>query len=118
MDAIELACHTIGHGDKIGPDLLGVTRTRDHDWLVRMIQKPEQLLNGQDPIGTVLLKKYNNVRMPNLSVSDEERDYLIGYMEAQTAAHDKAKELPSSNAGQVKAGTPVNAAGPPNWSTK
>lgn len=27
------ACHTIGLGDKIGPDLLGVTLTRDHDWL-------------------------------------------------------------------------------------
>ena len=24
------ACHTIGHGDKIGPDLLGVTNVRDH----------------------------------------------------------------------------------------
>jgi len=84
-----VACHTIGHGDKIGPDLLGVTRTRDREWLVRMIQKPEQLLNGQDPIGTALLKKYKNVRMPNLSISDAERENLIGYMEAQTVAREK-----------------------------
>ena len=31
------ACHTIGNGDKIGPDLLGVTNVRDRAWLARMI---------------------------------------------------------------------------------
>src|SRR5262245_40705205 len=97
-----IACHTIGHGDKIGPDLMGVTRTREREWLVRMIQNPEQLLNGQDPIGTALLKKYKNLRMPNLSISDAERDYLIGYMEAQTVAREK--EAKASNGEEVKSG--------------
>lgn len=84
-----IACHTIGHGDKIGPDLLGVTNVRSRQWLTRMIQTPEQLLNGKDPIAIALLKKYNNVPMPNVSVSNDEMDYLIAYIEAQTAAHEK-----------------------------
>lgn len=84
-----IACHTIGHGDKIGPDLLGVTRVRDRQWLIRMIQTPEQLLNEKDPIAAALFKKYNNVPMPNVSVSNDEMDFLISYIEAQTAAHDK-----------------------------
>lgn len=84
-----VACHTIGHGDGIGPDLLGVTRVRDRQWLTRMIQTPQQLLNAKDPIATALLKKYNNVPMPNVSVNNEELNYLIGYIEEQTAAHDK-----------------------------
>ena len=84
-----IACHTIGHGDGIGPDLLGVTTVRDRKWLLRMIQTPEQMLNGQDPIATALLKKYNNVRMPNIYVGDSEASYIISYMEAVTAAHDK-----------------------------
>src|ERR1700674_1518291 len=85
-----IACHTIGHGDGIGPDLLGVTRTRDHKWLVRIIQQPNELLDENDPLATALLKKYNNLRMPNIAVSNLELDLLFGYMEAQTAAHDKA----------------------------
>lgn len=84
-----IACHTIGHGDNIGPDLLGVTTVRDRKWLTRMIQTPEQLLKENDPIASALLKKYNNVRMPNVSISDDEVSYIIGYLEAQTAAHDK-----------------------------
>src|SRR5690348_1409130 len=38
------ACHTIGHGEKIGPDLLGVTAARNHEWLKRFIQEPDKVL--------------------------------------------------------------------------
>lgn len=88
-----LACHTIGHGDGIGPDLLGVTRVRDHKWLARMIGTPDQLLNEADPIAADLLKKYKNVRMPNLGTSDLEIDYLLNYIAAQTAARDREASL-------------------------
>ena len=91
------ACHTIGHGDGVGPDLLGVTNARSRPWLMRMIQSPEQLLNGRDPIATALLKKYNNVPMPNVSVSNDEMNFLISYIEAQTAA--RAKESLAGGAG-------------------
>jgi protein SCO1 len=84
-----IACHTIGHGDGIGPDLLGVTRTRDANWLALMIRKPEQLRNEKDPLAAALLKKYNNVQMPNVGLNNEELGYVIGYIEERTAAHDK-----------------------------
>jgi len=37
------ACHTIGRGDHLGPDLLGVTAARDRDWLTRFIVAPDQV---------------------------------------------------------------------------
>jgi len=55
------------------------------------------LLNGRDPIATALLKKYNNVPMPNVSVSNDEMNFLISYIEAQTAA--RAKESLAGGAG-------------------
>ena len=97
-----VACHTIGHGDKIGPDLLGVTRNRDHEWLVRMVQKPDQLLRDDNPLATALLKKYKNVSMPNLGVSDAELQYLLRYIEAQTQARDK--DNATGDAASTKAG--------------
>ena len=83
-----IACHTIGHGDKVGPDLLGVTNTRPKAWLTQIIQHPDQLLDGKDPIATALLKKYT-VRMPNIYVSELDASYIIGYIEEQTAAQQK-----------------------------
>jgi protein SCO1/2 len=101
------ACHTIGQGDKIGPDLRGVTRTRDPKWLASMIRTPDQLLDGKDPLAAALLKKYNNVRMPNIWISDDELRLLIGYLQSTTAAHDR--EVPGgAGAGANK---PANSAG-------
>lgn len=77
------ACHTIGMGDKIGPDLLGVTLTRDHDWLVRMIREPEKLIAEKDPIATGLFEKYKQVRMPKLPVGNEDMAALMKFLESQ-----------------------------------
>ena len=80
------ACHTVGQGDKIGPDLLGVADARNRDWLMRKIQTPEQLLAEKDPITMALAEKYGHVTMPNLRVADEDANHLIGYLVSQTSA--------------------------------
>jgi len=77
------ACHTIGMGDKIGPDLLGVTLTRDHDWLVRMIREPEKMMAEKDPIATALYEKYKQVKMPRLPVGNEDMAALMKFLESQ-----------------------------------
>ena len=92
-----IACHTIGHGDKIGPDLLGVSHARSRQWLTQMIQHPDQLLEEKDPVATALLKKYN-VRMPNVYVGDVDAGYIIRYIEEQTAAQEKE----ANNANSMK----------------
>src|SRR5436309_9406182 len=84
-----IACHTIGHGDGVGPDLLGVPHSRNRQWLLHMIQKPDELLDGKDPVAMALLKKYSGIRMPNILISDVDANYILSYIEAQTAAHDK-----------------------------
>ena len=80
------ACHTIGHGVFIGPDLLGVTNSRDRSWLVRFIQKPDQMLADQDPVAMKLFKQFKEVRMPNVRLGPEDTEFLVKYLEAQTAA--------------------------------
>ena len=35
------ACHTIGEGPLVGPDLAGITLVRDHEWLTAWILDPE-----------------------------------------------------------------------------
>ena len=84
------ACHTIGHGDKIGPDLQGVAGVRDRAWLTRFIQRPDRVLAENDPIATALFHKYKEVVMPNLQLTDEETTALIGFLESQQQAADAA----------------------------
>jgi protein SCO1 len=78
------ACHSIGEGDKVGPDLAGVTARRDHAWLSRYVRIPDVMLAEGDPTATALFKKYNEVRMPNLRLSSAEVQAVLSYLEAQT----------------------------------
>lgn len=80
------ACHTIGNGDKVGPDLLGVTSVRDRAWLARMIAEPDKLIEEKDPIATSLFKKYKEIRMPRLGLPEADVNTLIEYMKIQSAS--------------------------------
>jgi protein SCO1 len=77
------ACHSIGHGDRIGPDLAGVTERRDHSWLARYIADPDKLLEEKDPVAVGLFQHYKKVRMPNLRLADVDVQALITFLQKQ-----------------------------------
>jgi protein SCO1 len=92
------ACHSIGKGDSVGPDLAGVTTRRDRDWLVRYLRAPDQMLAEKDPIATALSARYKNVPMPNLRLSEGEIGVLLGFLREQSGAAQSAPP-PSADQG-------------------
>jgi protein SCO1/2 len=78
------SCHSIGQGDKIGPDLAGVTARRERAWLTRYIQVPDKVLAEGDPIATALFKQYKNVRMPNLRLGTDDVAGVLSYVDAES----------------------------------
>jgi protein SCO1 len=78
-------CHTIGVGDRVGPDLRGAAERRPQPWLTRFIRTPEKVLAEKDPVALSLAAKFPGVRMPNLGLSDLDAADLITYIETQTA---------------------------------
>lgn len=72
-----VACHTIGGGKLSGPDLLGVTKRREEQWLKQWLKSPETMLQT-DPIAKEMLKEFY-VPMPNLGLTDEEIEQLLIY---------------------------------------
>ena len=91
------ACHTIGNGDKVGPDLLGVTNVRDRAWLSRMISEPDKLIEEKDPIATALFKQYKEIRMPRLNLAQEDVNTLIEFMKIQTASFSTRDKTGTQN---------------------
>jgi nitrite reductase (NO-forming) len=72
-----LACHSIGGGDKLGPDVYGVSKRRNDAWLRKWFKSPEQMLQTDADVKT-MLDKYK-VPMPNQNLSDEEIRAFITY---------------------------------------
>jgi len=71
-----LACHSMGGGKKLGPDLAGVTKRRNEGWLTRWMRAPEKMLET-DADAKAMLKEYNNIPMPNQNLPEAEiREYL------------------------------------------
>jgi len=61
------ACHTFGHGVKVGPDLKGVTARRQRPWLVTFIRGSSRVIKAGDPVATELFKRFKEQRMPDWS---------------------------------------------------
>ncbi|MBI2910303.1 MAG: cytochrome c [Chloroflexi bacterium] len=100
------ACHTIGGGVRSGPDLKGITASRNREWLTKFIVAPDQLLAQGDPVAKQLLAQYK-VPMPNIGVSPAEAEGLLVYFDSRsgTAA---PQNVPAPQASEAQlAGDPA-----------
>ncbi|MEP6943280.1 MAG: multicopper oxidase domain-containing protein [Betaproteobacteria bacterium] len=95
FDSKCLACHSIGGGTKLGPDLLGVTKHRDDAWLRRWLKTPEAML-ASDPAAKAMLAQYK-VPMPNQNLSDAEIGQYLKYFHW---ADENIKATAAAPAGQ------------------
>jgi cytochrome c2 len=92
-------CHTIGVGDRVGPDLRDVTARRDRAWLTSFIRNPKKMFADKDPIVLAMAEKFPGVRMPVLGISDTDAQELLSYLDEQSARIVDAapSSAPSSN---------------------
>jgi len=87
-----LACHSMGFGPKLGPDVAGVTKRRSEEWLTKWLKSPETMLKT-DPDAQAMLKEFKNIPMPNQNLSDAEiREYIayFRWFDAQPPGSVKA----------------------------
>jgi len=91
-------CHTVGKGDRVGPDLNGVTGRHARAWLSNYIRDPERMRARKDPAALALVAKYPSVRMPSMGLSESDAADLLSYVEllmyrlssTQGASEDKS----------------------------
>lgn len=74
-----VGCHSIGQGKRSGPDLAGVTGRRELDWVRRFVKNPTPMFDS-DSLAKALLAQYNNTRMPNLRLKDDEVEAVLHYI--------------------------------------
>lgn len=80
------SCHTLGEGDRTGPDLLGVTKRRTPAWMKTFVRSPGAAIDSGDPIANGLVRQFKNVRMPDQTLTDDELDGLLSYLDGCAAA--------------------------------
>jgi len=87
------ACHTIGGGRLIGPDLAGVTKKRKADWLKQWINSSSDFIASGDADAIAIYEEYNKVAMTSFYFSDEDMEALLGYLENPPVAEVKVASV-------------------------
>ena len=62
---------------------MGVTHKREREWLTRWLAAPEKMLAQKDSIALALVAEYK-IPMPNLSLTQQDIDALLEYIEAES----------------------------------
>jgi mono/diheme cytochrome c family protein len=95
------ACHSIGGGRMIGPDLKGVTRLRTNEWLIKFIQSPVGMLKSGDSHAKALFDEFNNVPMPDNKLTAEQINKILEFIDGGSSVESKIED-PGKKAFQHK----------------
>lgn len=75
-------CHLLGQGKLVGPDLMGVTKRRERQWLEKFIRNSQEVIKSGDTIAVRLYEEYNRSIMPPFTqFSSEELNSIIEYLD-------------------------------------
>ncbi len=86
------ACHTIGEGDKIGPDLAGLSKRREVEWIVKFVNYPSGMIEGDeeeegyekaDPIAKKLYDMYKPQMMTEFELDKSQVEAILKYIDGQ-----------------------------------
>jgi mono/diheme cytochrome c family protein len=89
------ACHTIGGGKLLGPDLKGITKARDHEWLEKWLQNPQAMIDSSDPVALKLKEEYGGMVMPAApGITPQMAEALLNFIAAKSGETSEAAKTP------------------------
>ncbi len=74
------ACHTIGGGKIIGPDLAGIHQRRPAEWLVRFVVSSQSLVQEGDPEAKKIFAEFNGLVMPDAPFPEARVEAVLSYI--------------------------------------
>ncbi len=74
------ACHTIGKGRLVGPDLKNITKKQSQEWLVSFIQSSTAKIKSGDADAIAIFEQYNKIKMPDNNYTDAQIIKVLNYI--------------------------------------
>jgi cytochrome c2 len=79
------ACHSIGKGKLVGPDLKDVHTRRKEDWIIKFVKGSQAFIKSGDADAKAIFDEFNMV-MPDQNLSDADIKAVIAYIGEQSGS--------------------------------
>jgi len=91
------ACHTIGGGRLVGPDLKGITDKYPEAWLIKFIKNSQALVKSGDKDAVKIFNEYSKIPMPSHNFTDAQVKDILLYIknDGKLPAGATAKKTPA-----------------------
>jgi mono/diheme cytochrome c family protein len=76
------ACHTIGKGRLVGPDLKGINEKVPQEWLIRFIKSSQTMVKSGDKDAVAIFNEFAKVPMPDNQFSDDQIISILDYIKS------------------------------------
>ncbi|MEO7046442.1 MAG: cytochrome c [Ferruginibacter sp.] len=81
------ACHTIGSGKLVGPDLANVQKRHSEDWIRNFVKSSQTVIKSGDKYADSLFKAFNQIQMPDHpTLTDEQIKGIVAYISEKSSA--------------------------------
>ncbi|MFZ6012802.1 MAG: ethylbenzene dehydrogenase-related protein [Bacteroidota bacterium] len=83
------ACHTIGKGKIVGPDLSGVTQRRTEKWLLSFIKSSQTMVKNNDAAAVKVFNENSKIPMPDQNLTDVQIKDVLAYIKSLSPVQKK-----------------------------
>jgi mono/diheme cytochrome c family protein len=97
-----IACHTVGQGKRLGPDLLDVSKKRDLTWVKNFIKSSQSMIKSGDPEAMAVFEEFNKLVMIDYPLPDADIEAIIKYIDSFSTP-DEENEVEASASDSLSA---------------
>lgn len=91
FNTICIACHTIGEGKLLGPDLKNMHKRHSEEWMIKFIRSSQNMIKEGDEKAVKLFNEYNMIVMPDNAFTDEQIKSIIAFIKSKSGVEETAK---------------------------
>ena len=92
------ACHTVGKGKLVGPDLKDVQSRHEKSWILKWVKSSQTLVKAGDAQAVKLFSDNNRIPMPDQALTDDQINSILGFIVTKSTESASAKTEPTSAA--------------------
>lgn len=99
------ACHTIGKGRLVGPDLANADQRLSEEWIIKFVKSSQSVIQSGDKYADSLFQAYNHAIMPDQpTFTDDQIKEIIAYIQVNSSASETATSGSGNVPGNIQRG--------------